>query len=38
MPLLRELFRSTAAGAAAIYTGEPGYAKKDRDGDGVACE
>ncbi|MFC7439660.1 excalibur calcium-binding domain-containing protein [Laceyella putida] len=28
-----------AAGAAPIYAGEPGYAKKlDRDGDGVACE
>lgn len=27
------------AGAAPIYRGEPGYAKKlDRDGDGVACE
>lgn len=28
-----------AAGAAPIYAGEPGYAKKlDRDGDGIACE
>ncbi|MBH8598728.1 MULTISPECIES: excalibur calcium-binding domain-containing protein [unclassified Thermoactinomyces] len=28
-----------AAGAAPIYEGEPGYAKKlDRDGDGIACE
>lgn len=28
-----------AAGAAPIYSGDPGYSKKlDRDGDGVACE
>ena len=28
-----------AAGAAPIYTGDPGYSRKlDRDGDGVACE
>jgi endonuclease YncB( thermonuclease family) len=28
-----------AAGAAPLYTGQPGYAPKlDRDGDGVACE
>lgn len=28
-----------AAGAAPIYAGEPGYARKlDRDGDGIACE
>ena len=28
-----------AAGAAPIYTGDPGYSRKlDRDGDGVGCE
>lgn len=28
-----------AAGAAPIYSGDPGYSRKlDRDGDGVACE
>lgn len=28
-----------AAGAAPLYTGDPGYSSKlDRDGDGVACE
>lgn len=28
-----------AAGAAPVYAGDPGYAKKlDRDGDGVGCE
>ncbi|MFC0627116.1 excalibur calcium-binding domain-containing protein [Kribbella deserti] len=28
-----------AAGAAPLYTGDPGYSRKlDRDGDGVACE
>ena len=28
-----------AAGAAPVYRGDPGYAKKlDRDGDGVGCE
>lgn len=28
-----------AAGAAPIYRGEPGYARKlDRDGDGIACD
>jgi hypothetical protein len=28
-----------AAGAAPVYAGDPGYARKlDRDGDGVGCE
>ncbi|MEU1525362.1 excalibur calcium-binding domain-containing protein [Nocardia rhamnosiphila] len=28
-----------AAGAAPLYTGDPGYGRHlDRDGDGVACE
>ncbi|MEU4836865.1 excalibur calcium-binding domain-containing protein [Nocardia testacea] len=28
-----------AAGAAPLYSGQPGYSRKlDRDGDGVACE
>jgi hypothetical protein len=28
-----------AAGAAPIYSGDPGYSSKlDRDGDGVGCE
>ena len=31
--------QAKAAGAAPLYAGQPGYAKKlDRDGDGVACE
>jgi Excalibur calcium-binding domain len=31
--------QAKAAGAAPLYAGRPGYAKKlDRDGDGVACE
>lgn len=31
--------QAEAAGAAPLYTGQPGYSSKlDRDGDGVACE
>jgi hypothetical protein len=35
----RNCAAARAAGAAPIYSGEPGYrAPLDRDGDGIACE
>jgi hypothetical protein len=35
----RNCSAARAAGAAPLYTGDPGYGPHlDRDGDGVACE